>query len=104
MEQWQERQKLNINLKTDGELNLSGNLEDLSSEEFIVLQQLIDESQRRSKSAAQSAARVQEMMERGQTAQGIIAAIAIIMLSFIPIYGVTSYISSQIKGELINVR
>ncbi len=45
------RKALNIHLKKDGELNLSGlTLENLTTEEFLVVQQIIDESRVRSQS------------------------------------------------------
>ncbi|MEH2252355.1 hypothetical protein [Nostoc sp.] len=57
---------LNIHPKKDGELNLSGlTLKNLSSEEFLVVQQLIDESKVRSQSNRQ----IEELMQRGMMAQ-----------------------------------
>ncbi|AUB44699.1 hypothetical protein COO91_10939 (plasmid) [Nostoc flagelliforme CCNUN1] len=97
MEQQQEqtRQKqLNIYLKKDGELNLSGlTLKNLTPEEFLILQQLIDESRVRSNNAS----RVEELMQRGLMAQGVIAAFAILMFSFIGIYGIYRYIGQQVQ-------
>lgn len=96
MEQYKERtrQQINIHLKTDGELNLSGlTLKDLTPEEFIILQQLIDESIVRSHNAN----RVEELMQRGLMAQGVIAAFAILMFSFIGIYSIYRYIGQQVQ-------
>ncbi|MBG1271538.1 hypothetical protein [Nostoc sp. WHI] len=96
MEQYKERtrQQINIHLKTDGELNLSGlTLKDLTPEEFIILQELIDESKVRSHNAN----RVEELMQRGLMAQGVIAAFAILMFSFIGIYGIYRYIGQQVQ-------
>ncbi|MBG1270586.1 hypothetical protein [Nostoc sp. WHI] len=106
MEQYKERtrQQINIHLKTDGELNLSGlTLKDLTPEEFIILQELIDESKVRSHNAN----RVEELMQRGLMAQGVIAAFAILMFSFIGIYGIYRYIgqqAQQIQETYSNVR
>ena len=61
MEQQQEtrHRPLNIHLKKDGELNLSGlTLKNLAPEEFLIVQQLIDESRVRSNNAN----RVEELM------------------------------------------
>ncbi|WP_242055012.1 four helix bundle protein [Nostoc flagelliforme] len=70
------RKALNIHLKKDGELNLSGlTLENLSSEEFLIVQQLIDESRARSHSNRQ----IEELMQRGMMAQTAIAAITVLM-------------------------
>ena len=86
--------QLNIHLKKDGELNLSGlTLENLSSEEFLILQQLIDESKVRSKENRQ----IEELMQRGMMAQGVIAAFTILMFSFIGIYGISRYIGQQVQ-------
>jgi amino acid transporter len=96
MEQQQEtrHRPLNIHLKKDGELNLSGlTLENLSTEEFLVVQQLIDESKVRSHNAN----RVEELMQRGLMAQGVIAAFAILMFSFIGIYGIYRYVGQQVQ-------
>jgi amino acid transporter len=96
MEQQQEQTKrpLNIHLKKDGELNLSGlTLKNLTSEEFLIVQQLIDESRVRSHNAN----RVEELMQRGLMAQGVIAAFAILMFSFIGIYGIYRYIGQQVQ-------
>ena len=88
------RKALNIHLKKDGELNLSGlTLENLSSEEFLVVQQLIDESKVRSQSNRQ----IEELMQRGMMAQTAIAAMAVLMFSFLGIYSVTRYIGSQVQ-------
>jgi hypothetical protein len=66
--------RLLIHLKKDGELNLSGlTLENLSPEEFLVVQQLIDESRARSKDHRC----LEELMQRGMMAQTAIAAITI---------------------------
>ncbi|MCC5619561.1 hypothetical protein LC605_31835 [Nostoc sp. CHAB 5836] len=96
--------QLNIHLKKDGELNLSGlTLENLSSEEFLILQQLIDESRLRSKENRQ----IEELMQRGMMAQGVIAAFTILMFSFISIYGIYRYIGQsvqQIQETYSNVR
>jgi hypothetical protein len=88
----QERQKLNISLKPNGELTLSGSVENLSQEEFILLQQVIDESQRRSKTAE----RIEERMKEGQAIVGICGAIAIIFLTFLGCYTLISCLSSQL--------
>ncbi|MBG1259897.1 hypothetical protein [Nostoc commune] len=96
MEQQQEtrHRPLNIHLKKDGELNLSGlTLKNLTSEEFLIVQQLIDESRVRSNNAN----RVEELMQRGLMAQGVIAAFAILMFSFISIYGIYRYIGQQVQ-------
>ncbi|MCC5633803.1 hypothetical protein LC613_41020 [Nostoc sphaeroides CHAB 2801] len=96
MEQQQETYKkpLNIHLKKDGELNLSGlTLKNLTPEEFLIVQQLIDESRVRSNNAN----RVEELMQRGLMAQGVIAAFAILMFSFIGIYGIYHYIGQQVQ-------
>ncbi|MCC5669224.1 hypothetical protein LC653_36645 [Nostoc sp. CHAB 5784] len=97
MEQQQEqtRQKqLFIHLKKDGELNLSGlTLKNLTPEEFLILQQLIDESIVRSNNAN----RVEELMQRGMMAQGVVATFAILMFSFIGIYGIYRYIDKQVQ-------
>ncbi len=95
MEQQTERTKprINIQLKTDGELNLSGIPENLSYEEFLIVQQLIDQSKQRS----QNASKVQELMQRGMMAQTAIAAFSVLMFSFIGIYGLTRFIGSQVK-------
>jgi hypothetical protein len=95
MEQQTERTKprINIQLKTDGELNLSGILENLSYEEFQLVQQLIDQSQQRS----QNASRVQELMQRRMMAQTAIAAFTVLMFSFMGIYGLTRFIGSQVE-------
>jgi hypothetical protein len=85
---------LNIHLKKDGELNLSGlTLENLSSEEFLVVQQLIDESRVRSKDHRY----LEELMQRGMMAQTAIAAFTVLMFSFMGIYGITRYIGSQVQ-------
>ncbi|MBW4430045.1 MAG: hypothetical protein KME50_38330 [Nostoc desertorum CM1-VF14] len=96
MEQQQEQIKrpLNIHLKKDGELNLSGlTLKNLTQEEFLIVQQLIDESRVRSNNAN----RVEELMQRGLMAQGVIATFAILMFSFIGIYGIYRYIGQQVQ-------
>lgn len=96
MEQQQEQTEspLNIRLKKDGELNLSGlTLKNLTSEEFLIVQQLIDESRVRSHNAN----RVEELMQRGLMAQGVIAAFAILMFSFIGIYSIYRYIGQQVQ-------
>ena len=96
MEQQQEQTEspLNIRLKKDGELNLSGlTLKNLTSEEFLIVQQLIDESRVRSHNAN----RVEELMQRGLMAQGVIAAFAILMFSFIGIYGIYRYVGQQVE-------
>lgn len=96
MEQQQEtrHRPLNIHLKKDGELNLSGlTLKNLTPEEFLILQQLIDESRVRSNNAN----RVEELMQRGLMAQGVIATFAIFMFSFIGIYGIYRYIGQQVQ-------
>ena len=96
MEQQQEtrHRPLNIHLKKDGELNLSGlTLKNLTSEEFLIVQQLIDESRVRSHNAN----RVEELMQRGLMAQGVIAAFAILMFSFIGIYGIYRYVGQQVE-------
>jgi len=103
MEQQQEQTKrpLNIRLNKDGELNLSGlTLENLTSEEFLVLQQLIDESKVRCSSSRQ----IEELMQRGMMAQTAmaspavgIAAFTVLMFSFMGIYGITWYIGSQVQ-------
>lgn len=90
----QQREKLNINLKANGELNLSGSISDLTQEEYIVLQQVIDESQRRSRTAQ----RIEAKMREGQITVGICAAIAIILLSFVSCYALTSWLSAQFKS------
>ncbi|WP_196514836.1 hypothetical protein [Nostoc sp. WHI] len=41
--------------------------------------------------------RVEELMQRGLMAQGVIAAFAILMFSFIDIYGVYRYIGQQVQ-------
>jgi hypothetical protein len=88
------RKALNIHLKKDGELNLSGlTLENLTTEEFLVVQQLIDESKARSHSNRQ----IEELMQRGIMAQTAIAAITVLMFSFMGIYGITRYIGSQVQ-------
>ncbi|MCC5611169.1 hypothetical protein LC612_31540 [Nostoc sp. CHAB 5834] len=88
------RKPLNICLKKDGELNLSGlTLKNLTSEEFLIVQQLIDESRVRSHNAN----RVEELMQRGLIAQGVIATFAILMFSFIGIYGIYRYIGQQVQ-------
>ncbi len=97
MEQQQEQthhKSLNIHLNKDGELNLSGlTLENLTSEEFLVLQQLIDESKVRCSSSRQ----IEELMQRGMMAQTAIAAFTVLMFSFMGIYGITRYIGSQVQ-------
>ncbi|MBD2730624.1 hypothetical protein H6G96_30985 [Nostoc sp. FACHB-892] len=96
MEQQQEtrHRPLNIHLKKDGELNLSGvTLKNLTPEEFLIVQQLIDESRVRSNNAN----RVEELMQRGLMAQGVIATFAILMFSFISIYGISRYIGQQVQ-------
>ncbi|MBD2732211.1 hypothetical protein H6G96_39735 [Nostoc sp. FACHB-892] len=96
MEQQQETYErlLNIRLKRDGELNLSGlTLKNLTPEEFLIVQQLIDESRVRSHNAN----RVEELMQRGLMAQGMIATFAILMFSFISIYGISRYIGQQVQ-------
>lgn len=86
--------QLNIHLKKDGELNLSGlTLENLSSEEFLIVQQIIDESKARSHSNRQ----IEELMQRGMMAQTAIAAITVLMFSFLGIYSITRYIGSQVQ-------
>jgi hypothetical protein len=94
-QQEQTRHKqLNIYLKKDGELNLSGlTLENLTTEEFLVIQQIIDESIVRSKENRQ----IEELMQRGMMAQTAIAAITVLMFSFMGIYGITRYIGSQVQ-------
>jgi hypothetical protein len=94
-QQEQTRHKqLNIHLKKDGELNLSGlTLENLTTEEFLVVQQLIDESKVRSHSNRQ----IEELMQRGMMAQTAIAAFTVLMFSFMGIYGITRYIGSQVQ-------
>jgi hypothetical protein len=94
-QQEQTRHKqLNIHLKKDGELSLSGlTLENLTTEEFLVVQQIIDESKARSQSNRQ----VEELMQRGMMAQTAIAAFTILMFSFMGIYGITRYIGSQVQ-------
>jgi hypothetical protein len=94
-EQTQTRHKqFNIHLKKDGELNLSGlTLENLTTEEWIVVQQIIDESKARSHSNRQ----IEELMHRGMMAQTAIAAMSVLMFSFLGIYGVTRYIGSQVQ-------
>ncbi|QLE45214.1 hypothetical protein FD723_33370 (plasmid) [Nostoc sp. C052] len=88
------RKALNIHLKKDGELNLSGlTLENLTTEEFLVVQQIIDESRVRSQSNRQ----IEELMQRGMMAQTAIAAFTILMFSFMGIYGITRYIGSQVQ-------
>lgn len=99
MEQQQEtrHRPLNIHLKKDGELNLSGlTLKNLTSEEFLIVQQLIDESRVRSHNAN----RVEKLMQRGLMAQGVIAAFAILMFSFIGIYGIYRYIGQQVQQKM----
>ncbi|MCC5668214.1 hypothetical protein LC653_31225 [Nostoc sp. CHAB 5784] len=99
MEQQQEtrHRPLNIHLKKDGELNLSGlTLKNLTNEEFLIVQQLIDESRVRSNNAN----RVEELMQRGLMAQGVIAAFAILMFSFIGIYGIYRYIGQQVQQKM----
>ena len=96
MEQQQEtrHRPLNIHLKKDGELNLSGlTLKNLTPEEFLIVQQLIDESRVRSNNAN----RVEELMQRGLMAQGVVAAFAILMFSFIGIYGIYRYVGQQVQ-------
>ncbi|MBN3908102.1 MAG: hypothetical protein HWQ35_16605 [Nostoc sp. NMS1] len=94
-QQEQTRHKqLNIHLKKDGELSLSGlTLENLTTEEFLVVQQIIDESRTRSQSNRQ----IEELMQRGMMAQTAIAAITVLMFSFMGIYGITRYIGSQVQ-------
>jgi hypothetical protein len=88
------RKALNIHLKKDGELSLSGlTLENLTTEEFLVVQQIIDESKARSHSNRQ----IEELMQRGMMAQTAIAAFTILMFSFMGIYGITRYIGSQVQ-------
>ncbi len=88
------RKALNIHLKKDGELSLSGlTLENLTTEEFLVVQQIIDESRTRSHSNRQ----IEELMQRGMMAQTAIAAITVLMFSFMGIYGITRYIGSQVQ-------
>ncbi|MEJ6486824.1 hypothetical protein N0Y54_37150, partial [Nostoc punctiforme UO1] len=83
-----------IHLKKDGELNLSGlTLENLTTEEFLVIQQIIDESRVRSQSNRQ----IEELMQRGMMAQTAIAAMTVLMFSFMGIYGITRYIGSQVQ-------
>jgi hypothetical protein len=85
---------LNIHLKKDGELSLSGlTLENLTTEEFLVVQQIIDESKARSHSNRQ----IEELMQRGMIAQTAIAAMTVLMFSFMGIYGITRYIGSQVQ-------
>lgn len=107
MEQQQERtttQTINIQLGSNGELNLSGiSLENLTQDEFILVQRLIDESQARS----QNASRVKELMQQGMLAQTAIAAFAVLMLSFMGIYAITRFIGyqvQQVQENYTNVR
>ncbi|YAF99444.1 MAG: hypothetical protein AB3A66_30315 (plasmid) [Nodularia sp. CChRGM 3473] len=103
MEQQAERfkERISIQLKTDGELNLSGIPKNLSYEEFLIVQQLIDQSKQRS----QNASRVQELMQRGMFVQGVIASFAVLMFLFLGFYSVTRYIFVQINQvEVKNVR
>ncbi|MFK0731531.1 MAG: hypothetical protein ACIWVG_10275 [Gloeotrichia echinulata HAB0833] len=93
-QQQQTNRALNIHLNKDGELNLSGlTLENLTSEEFLVLQQLIDESKVRSLEHRY----LEELMQRGMMAQTAIAAFTVLMFSFMGIYGITRYIGSQVQ-------
>jgi hypothetical protein len=96
MEHQQEKTKtrINIQLTSDGELNLSGmSLESLTQEEYLLVQQLIDESRERS----QNASRVQEMMQQGMMAQTAIAAFAVLMVTFLGFYGITRFIGYQVQ-------
>ena len=60
-------------------------LENLSSEEFLIVQQIIDESRVRSQSNRQ----IEELMQRGMMAQTAIAAFTVLMFSFMGVYGIT---------------
>ncbi|MCC5640270.1 hypothetical protein LC593_31445 [Nostoc sp. CHAB 5844] len=106
MEQQQEKTKtqINIQLGSNGELNLSGlALDNLTQDEFILVQRLIDESQARSINAS----RVKELMQQGMLAQTAIAAFAVLMLSFMGFYGITRFIGyqvQQVQENYTNVR
>jgi hypothetical protein len=108
MEQQQEKttrqfnpNPINIQLSSDGELNLSGiTLENLTDEEFILVQRIIDESQRRS----QNSKRVQELMQQGVLAQTAIAGFAVIMFFVMGSYSIVRLISSVVSSQESVVR
>jgi hypothetical protein len=96
----QTRQKLNISLKTDGELNLSGSLENLSSDELILLQQLIDQSSTRSRAYQQ----VEQELKRAALFQGVMGAIAVFMVLVMGTYAGSSFVVNQFRQIQQEVR
>ncbi|WP_193199733.1 hypothetical protein [Nostoc sp. MG11] len=85
---------INIQLKSDGELNLRGvSLQNLSNEEWLILQQLIDESRVRSRDTK----KLEEMMQRGMEAQGLIAACLVFMLLILGFFSLTRFVNYQIQ-------
>lgn len=98
MEQQQDKQ-LDIVLTRDGELKLSALPKEMTSDQFILVQRITDIAQERSNTAQ----RIQERMQEGQTTIGVCAAIAVFMIGFVACYGLTAWLSAELKQvELLN--
>ncbi|RUR77045.1 hypothetical protein PCC6912_40040 [Chlorogloeopsis fritschii PCC 6912] len=79
MEQYQERQKLDIKLNLNGEMEATLPQRELTSDEWILIQQLLDEAKTRS----QTRAKLEEIAQQGLFWQGVMGAVAVLMFLFL---------------------
>lgn len=92
----QQKPSIDIQIARDGELKISGiGIEQLSDEQFVLLQEAIDEAKTRAKTYSH----LQEIAGRDAQIQGVIAAIAILSALVLTSFAISRLIVNSFSSE-----